>query len=238
MAADAVPLARRTATGIQPIARTSLNEQAYARLKRALLSGRIEPGATLTLRQLALQLGTSVMPVREAVTRLSAENALEVLPQRGIVLPALSPVAADEIWSLRLTLEGEACALAARRMTPPALARIRELCAAVEAAATARDLHAVLECNSDFQFAIYQAAESPLRLQLIEVLRMKSAPHCTAAIRAMLNEHPPYYTECWRNHDALVEALAAGDAGSAKRLKQHDLRGLRALVEEVARRAP
>lgn len=235
MAADAVSHA---SIGMQPIARTTLNELAYARLKRALLSGRIEPGSTLTLRQLALQLGTSVMPVREAVTRLSAENALEVLPQRGIVLPALDRAAAEEIWSLRVTLEGEACALAARRMTPPALARIRELCATVEAAAVAGDLHAVLECNSDFQFAIYQAAESPLRLQLIEVLRMKSAPHCTAAIRAMLDEHPPYYAQCWRNHDALVAALAAGDATAARRIKQHDLRGLRALVEQVARRQP
>jgi DNA-binding GntR family transcriptional regulator len=238
MAGNAASASDQAAMGMAPIARQTLNELAYARLKRALLSGRIEPGTTLTLRQLALQLGTSVMPVREAVTRLSAENALEVLPQRGIVLPALAPAAAEEIWSLRLTLEGEACALAARRVDATALESIRALATAVERAAEARDLHGVLESNSDFQFAIYQAADSPLRLQLIEVLRMKSAPHCTAAIRTMLHERPPYYAECWRNHAALVEALAAGDASAAKRIKRHDLRGLRALVDEVGGRRP
>ena len=61
---------------LEPVARVTLNELAYARLKHALLSGRIEPGASLALRELAAQLGTSVMPVREAVTRLSAEGAL------------------------------------------------------------------------------------------------------------------------------------------------------------------
>ena len=58
------------------IARVTLNEKAYEGLKQALLAGRLEPGSTLTLRQLADQLGTSVMPVREAITRLSAEQAL------------------------------------------------------------------------------------------------------------------------------------------------------------------
>lgn len=225
-----------TPLALQPIAHATMNELAYARLKHALLSGRIEPGTTLTLRQLAEQLGTSVMPVREAVTRLSAENALLVLPKRGIRVPRLSDEEAEDVWSLRYRLEGEACARAARHVTTSELARIRALCDTLRAAGEAGDLHAVLESNSDFQFAIYTAARSPTLLQMIEILRLRSVPCCTAALRLMLRERTDYYLQAWRNHDALVAALAAGDSQRARREEQSDLRAFRAYVRDVSRR--
>jgi len=224
------------ALALPPIAHQTLNELAYARLKHALLSGRIEPGTTLTLRQLAEQLGTSVMPVREAVTRLSAENALVVLPKRGIRVPQLNDEEAEDVWGLRLQLEGEACARAARQATPAELDRIGELCEDVRRAGETGDLHGVLEQNSDFQFAIYQAAHSTVLLQMIEILRMRSVPYCTAAVRVMLKERGDYYHQTWRNHDAVVAAIAAGDAQRARREKQADIRAFRAFVRDVARR--
>lgn len=214
----------------------TLNELAYARLKHALVSGRIEPGTTLTLRQVAEQLGTSVMPVREAITRLSAEDALVVMPKRGIRVPLLSDEEAEDVWSLRVQLEGEACARAARHVTGAELAGIRELADSLQNAGDAGDLHSVLERNNAFQFAIYRAARSPVLLQMIEQLRLKSVPHCTAAIRVMLRERPDYYHQGWINHAALVAALAAHDAPRARREKHSDIRAFRAFVREVARR--
>jgi DNA-binding GntR family transcriptional regulator len=219
---------------LEPLARVTLHDLAYSGLKHALLSGRLEPGTTLTLRELAAQLGTSMMPVREAVTRLSAENALTVLPNRGIVVPALDAATARELWRLRVLLEGDACAEAARHASAAELERICALRDAVEAAGRAGDLHAVLAANSAFQFAIYEAARCPIALQFIEVLRMKSVPHCTAAIRRMLGERPPYFDECWINHDALVAALVRRDADASREVKVRDLRALQALVEATA----
>ncbi len=218
---------------LPPIERVTLNELAYGRMKQALLSGRFEPGTTLTLRQLAAELGTSVMPVREAVTRLSAENALTVLPNRGIVVPPLDEATAEEVWDLRIQLEGHATALAAGRADQAAVSNIRKLCAAVRVAMNAGDLHRVLERNSEFQLAIYKAANSPLLLQLIEVLRMKSVPYCTAALRELVRTRPPYYGEALRNHDAFVAAIAAGDADAALQAKQRDLRDFRAFVKTI-----
>lgn len=222
---------------LAPIERVTLNELAYARLKQALVSGRIEPGTTLTLRQLAEQLGTSMMPVREAVTRLTAENALVVMPKRGIRVPQLSDEEAEDVWSLRVQLEGEACARAARHISAEELSEVGTLADDLQAAGDAGDLHAVLERNNAFQFAIYRAARSPVLLQMIELLRLKSVPHCTAAIRVMLRERPDYYHQSWLNHAALVAALAAHDAPRARREKQSDIRAFRAFVRDVARRA-
>jgi len=222
-----------SSVSLDPIERVTLNELAYVRLKQALLSGRIEPGTTFTLRQLAEVLGTSVMPVREAVTRLSAENALVVIPNRGIVVPPLDAEAADEVWDLRIQLEGHATALAAQRADRAATSHINKLCRALRVAMEAGDIHRVLECNSDYQFAIYKSARSPLLLQLIEVLRMKSVPYCTAALRVLVRERPPYYQAALRNHDAIAAAITAGDTKGAESVKQQDLREFRSFVNAV-----
>ena len=115
---------------------------------------------------------------------------------------------------------------------------MKTLCAAVESAARQGDLHSTLERNNAFQFTVYQAAQSPVLLRLIEVLRMQSVPHCTAAVRAMLEERPGYYSQSWSNHAALVAAIAARDADQARRIKRHDLEQFRAFVESVRSRQP
>lgn len=216
---------------LRPLRRRSLNDEAYARLKSALLAGRLEPGSSLSLRQLAEQFGTSVMPVRAAIAHLAAEGAVVVVPQSGVRIPALTSAEADDVWKLRIDLEGECCARAARRASREDVDRIAALCTAVREAGEAGDLHATLERNSAFQFAIYETAASEVLLRIIETLRLRSVPHCTAAIRRVLAARPPYFDHTWGYHEALVDALSRGDAGAARDVKQRDLAELRALVE-------
>tara|TARA_R110002096_G_scaffold8239_4_gene34560 strand:+ start:1954 stop:2640 length:687 start_codon:yes stop_codon:yes gene_type:complete len=221
----------KSALPLDAIERTTLNELAYDRLKRAILAGRIEQGMTMTLRQLAAELGTSMMPVREAVTRLSAEQALQVIPNRGIRIPALSAAEEDDLWRLRINLEGEATAQAARHASAAERAQITTLCTALNEALVAGELHDLLECNSAYQFAIYQAAHSPLSLHIIEMLRMRGVPLCTAALRRMLAEKPPYFEKTAAYHEAIAAAITTGDARTARRIKREDLKELRALVK-------
>ncbi|MEQ8232119.1 MAG: hypothetical protein RKL32_10455, partial [Gammaproteobacteria bacterium] len=83
----------------------------------------------------------------------------------------------------------------------------------------------------------YQAADSPVTLQLIETLRMRSVPHCTAAVRLLIAERPPYYAHSWQNHAALVAAITAREAVAARRIKQSDLRAFRDYVNSIRTRA-
>src|SRR5258708_29727643 len=69
----------------------TLAQRAHRELRAALMRGDFLPGTALTLRGLAERLGTSIMPVREAVSRLAAEQALELQPNRAIVGPELPP---------------------------------------------------------------------------------------------------------------------------------------------------
>ncbi len=91
----------------------TLAERTYARLRYALIVGQMAPGECNTLGALARQLGTSVTPVRDALSRLAAADALHQHRQLGVVVPLLSRAELDELCQLRLATEGFAFASAA-----------------------------------------------------------------------------------------------------------------------------
>lgn len=91
----------------------TLAARTYAQLRHALIVGRIAPGECFTLRALARQLGTSVTPVRDALSRLASADALRQRRQSGFVAPTLSRSELDEILQLRLAVENFAFAKAA-----------------------------------------------------------------------------------------------------------------------------
>ena len=75
---------------VRPIDVTTVQERVYQELRNALYQGRFMPGEVLTIRALAAALGTSPMPVREAIQRLVTENALTQLPNRTFQVAALT----------------------------------------------------------------------------------------------------------------------------------------------------
>src|SRR5205085_10068288 len=94
--------------GVAQLSNSSMQEQAYQSLREAIRAGRFRSGEIVTLRGLAAMLGTSPMPVREAVRRLIQDKTLERLPNRTMRVPLLSPQRFDELTDLRVTLEGHA----------------------------------------------------------------------------------------------------------------------------------
>src|SRR5271155_4909748 len=92
-------------SSIGPIEHETLYDRVYRELKNSIMAGAFKPGSELTLRSVAGALGTSFMPVRDAMRRLVAERALEMRPSRTS-------------RRIRLLLEGEAVALAAKKISP------------------------------------------------------------------------------------------------------------------------
>jgi DNA-binding GntR family transcriptional regulator len=215
---------------LAPIEHRTLNEAAYLCLKKSLLSGRFEPGTVLTLRGLAEDLGTSVMPVREAVVRLAAEQAFEVLPHRGIRIPELSAEHAEELWQLRIQLEGDSAGLAAVRIRPDELRELEGWRDIVRTEAESGQVYETLEANDSFQFAVHRAARTRALVRLIETLRMQCAPLMTGPIRTAIEERPPFFEETLGYHDQLVDALRRHDAIAAARVRRADLASLRDFV--------
>src|SRR3979409_1951640 len=76
----------------------TLAQRAHRELRAALMRGDFLPGTALTLRGLAERLGTSIMPVREAVSRLAADEGLELQPNPAIVVPELARRETAALW--------------------------------------------------------------------------------------------------------------------------------------------
>src|SRR5690606_3542247 len=74
----------------RPIDRESLSRRVYRDLRDMLISGQLQPGERLTLDGVAKALGTSHMPVREAMRQLAAERVLEALPNRALRVPVMT----------------------------------------------------------------------------------------------------------------------------------------------------
>ena len=109
-------LAARSPMTPSPV-RAFLKDEAYAQLKRRLLSSHYPPGSFLSERQLAKDLGMSKTPVKAALERLEAEGYVSVSPQQGIVVRELSIREIVDQYEIRSALESYVVRTLAGRMT-------------------------------------------------------------------------------------------------------------------------
>src|SRR6476619_121556 len=86
-------------------------------IHEAILNGDLPAGARLRVRDLAEQVGTSVMPVREAIRRLEEAGLAEREPHKGAVVKTLTLEELVHVYDGRRLLEGEAARLGAERIT-------------------------------------------------------------------------------------------------------------------------
>src|SRR3990170_4777322 len=103
------------------------HEAAAECIRRGIMDGEYKPGQRLKQQELARQFGCSVIPVREALQQLAAEGFVILDPQKGARVADLNSQRLEEVYEVRIRLEGWAAALAAKHMTPEAAARIRAI---------------------------------------------------------------------------------------------------------------
>jgi DNA-binding GntR family transcriptional regulator len=100
-----------------PIARQSLTSAVADKLRDRIIRGEIPEGSQLRQDAIATQYKVSRIPVREALRQLDAEGLITIVPNRGAVVPALSPDDIEELFSIRALLEPEVLGLSVPRLT-------------------------------------------------------------------------------------------------------------------------
>jgi DNA-binding GntR family transcriptional regulator len=211
---------RRNMINVSRVSRETVKLRAYEALKRAILAGQFRPGEALTLRAIGERLGTSDMPIREALYRLVAERALESLPNRSPRIPVLDTSQLIGILELRIMLEGMSAERAAAVITPAQLDDVKTAHVKANDAFRRQDPTDYLRWNTEFHFSIYRACPLVPLLPMIESLWLQYAPtfaismERTGAMAGKLDEH-----------DAVIDALAVRDGEAAKRALQTDIRG-------------
>jgi DNA-binding GntR family transcriptional regulator len=208
---------------VTPLTRQTLSGDVYQQLRDLLLYGRAMPGEQLSFRSIAEALGVSVMPVREAVHRLVAEQALELSANRTLRVPVMTVSQFREITRIRINLEGLATSEAATRLdedTYRAIDALNERFSR-ELSAKRPDKARLVAFNKELHFAIYRQAGMPVLLQMIESLWLRIGPILNYDLRS--GSARVTHREQADHHGRLMNALRKRNASAAAEALRGDI---------------
>ena len=203
-----------------------LHERVYDELRRALISGKFTPGQKLTSRKLAAALGTSDMPVRAAISRLTAERGLIQLANGTFIVPMLSRDRFEEVMGLRALLESRATALACGRIDAAGFRQLHKYSSDLDDASRRVDIISYLDVNQKLKFTIYGYCNSPSLYNLIEMLWLQAGP--------ALRYHSKLLREITKInfHRQAIASLERGKRAAAAKAIARDIEaGMKALLK-------
>lgn len=196
----------------------SVRNRVYSEIRDQIVSGRLSPGQTMTLRSLAALHGTSPMPVREAIMRLVSEGAIELHLNKTFSIVKLTPERFLEIKKIRLKVEGWAAELAASRIVAEEIEYLQLLLRRMEAEVNSSSDN-YLVYNRHLHFTIYNASRMPELVNIIENLWIKYGPALNYFSKA-----DGARFEGNRVHRTIVEAITARDPAASRAAIQGDIR--------------
>jgi DNA-binding GntR family transcriptional regulator len=177
-----------------------IHQWVFGALRAAIMTGHFPPGHAVTIRGLAERMGVGVMPIRDALRRLVAERALELLDNRRVRVPSMTTERFDELLAARIALETEAATRALPLIDAARLRRLRSIDDAINNATAEGAPDRVVEQNFHFHLTLYTARPGSIFVPLIESVWLQTGPF----MRAALEDLPRHYTI-----DRHAEALAA-----------------------------
>lgn len=197
--------------------KTPEHQAVYEKLRERLVLGRFEPGEPLTIHKLTAVLEAGTTPVREAIRRLTAENALEALENRRIIVPVLTQSKLADIYFLRDQIEGELCKRAAKRIQKNDIPEIRSIDAEIDQAIQKGDIEAYIERNKAFHYKIYQHADAPVLMHVVDSLWAQVGPNMRVICGRYGTANLPDL------HAELISALETQDGDAAAAALKADL---------------
>ena len=187
-------------------------------LRAAIWSGEFKPGQKLRQDELADRFGISSTPVREALRQLEAEGLVTSVAHQGVVVTRLSHAEIKERYRLRALLESYATREAVTHLQADPdrrqqlLADLQKLQESLSQAIQHEQKGEAVRFNNELHLRLYDEADSPLLKSMIVDLWKKVLPFSSYWIV------PGRAAQALTEHDALLKAIAAGDAQSAERL--------------------
>ena len=201
------------------------SDEALDAVQRAVLRCELRPGELVSEADVMSRFGLRRAATRSALDRLSVVGLLRSLPRRGFVVKPITLRDVNDLFQLRGIIETAAVRLAAGRVDESSLRRLDKVCTAGYQLGDRESEAQFLHANSEFHLMI-AAASGNDRLVVVtgQVLsEMERLFHFGLALRNRT-------TEMQQEHQALIEALARGDADAAERMTREELSSSKAMV--------
>lgn len=206
---------------------SSGRDKAYEYLRRLLLGDAALAGTFINEQEVASELGISRTPVREALLLLSAEHLVQLVPNRGALVPPLTPELISNILEVRTALEAWAVREAvARGIAQQTAAAMRECLDEQKRLLDGGTFPEFIAADRDFHTKLIRAMGNPVLEQLYESVRSRHVVIGVSALERSSHRREDVLAE----HAAIVDALEAGDVEGAEKAVVHHLDATRSML--------
>ena len=207
-----------------------LTDRVFTAIHEAIMSGELAAGARLRVRDLALQVGTSVMPVREAIRRLEEAGLAERVPHKGAVVKGLTLTELQHVYDVRILLEAEAAGLGCAIVSPQSCARMQQLCDDMARAVVGGRIVDALNHDEALLTILYSAGGNPVLLEMIRGLWQRCRPYKIVGARRALDSSDG---TLWTFQPRIVEAARDHDSSAIAAITRESLVSAKARIEET-----
>lgn len=208
-------------------------EAVYGELKQAILTGALEPGSLIEKAELCEKFRVSRYPVSAAVSRLAYDQLVDVAPQHGSFVSRILLHDVRERLFIRAALEGEIAAEAARRLTRDDRQALATNLKEAEAAVASDDRASFYAADVAFHQILTSRLDMGRAGEVLDGLRVH-----LERVRRILMSPPGRIREVLAEHQAVVQAIEAGDASAARDAMRRHLAVTGDLLETVAHQRP
>jgi 3-isopropylmalate dehydrogenase len=193
--------------------RTSRVGDAYERLREEILTNRLPPGFQAPEPDIAIRLGMSRTPVREALIRLQAEGLIDLIPRRGARVRPIMPDDMREIYEILTALEPDAAAqLTLEKPTPQQIAPLEQATQDMEAALQRSDLDAWAAADDRFHRTLLEMHGNHRLSNFVQLLY--DQVHRARMVTLRHRELPARSTS---EHREILKHMLAGDAEAVRK---------------------
>lgn len=221
-----------TPSGIFKVSkRKPLRDEVYESLKKSILYGKLKAGQRLVEEQIALQVGISRTPVREAFHKLERDDLVTRLPKGGFAVREFTKEDVEEIFGIRSALESYAAYLATIHITPEKLNALEKKVEESERVLKKGDQEKLIQLHTEFHDLLYKACKSKKLIELINNFRDYFYRY-----RASLLQLPDGFKTSILDHRQMLKAMKEKKPRLVERLvRQHLERGKEIVLREISK---
>lgn len=197
----------------------SLRGKVFTQLQNDILNGKYQPGDSLIETRLSEELGVSRTPIREAIRQLELEGLVQSIPNKGAIVKGISAQDIEDIYTIRMMIEGLAARWATEKITQEGLLELEEALDMEEFYTMKNDTEHLLKFDSKFHDIIFRASKSKPLMHTLSTFH-----HYVQRARNASLSSPGRAKEVLIEHRAILQAIIEGDADKAERLTTQHVR--------------
>lgn len=191
----------------------SLRSRVFNQLQNDILNGYYEPGESLIETKLSEELGVSRTPIREALRQLELEGLVQSIPNKGVIVKGVSPKDIQDIYTIRMLIEGLAARWAAEKITDEELQELKDAVDLQEFYTVRNDFSHLLQSDTKFHDIIFKACKSKPLMHTLSTFH-----HYVQKARKISMSSPGRAMKVLDEHKAILQAIIDKDVQKAERL--------------------